>query len=211
MTGEVSTRERILESAMEVFAGKGYRDATVADICEKSDANIAAVNYHFGSKKNLYVEVWRQVIRQAEDLYPFKGGVADDAPPEERLRGHVTALMRRMTDNGRLGHLHRLMMMEMVNPSGCLDEAIKAFKLNHRELLRSVLRDLLGPDAGDETIDYCEVSIVGQCRAARMGRPGKQLPSMNVNLSKAEVERIIKHICAFSLGGLKAIKEGGRS
>jgi TetR/AcrR family transcriptional regulator, regulator of cefoperazone and chloramphenicol sensitivity len=47
------TRLQLLEAAGEVFAEVGFRDATVREICRRADANIAAINYHFGDKENL--------------------------------------------------------------------------------------------------------------------------------------------------------------
>jgi len=52
-----STRERILEAAEEVFAEKGFNQATVREILKRAEVgNIAAINYHFGDKERLYVE-----------------------------------------------------------------------------------------------------------------------------------------------------------
>ena len=53
------TRRRLLAAAAEVFAEKGFWEATHAEICRKAKANTAAVNYHFGTKECLYVEAWR--------------------------------------------------------------------------------------------------------------------------------------------------------
>ena len=53
---EESTRARLLETAGEVFAEKGYEAATVREICEKAGVNLAAVNYYFGGKELLYVQ-----------------------------------------------------------------------------------------------------------------------------------------------------------
>ncbi|HSO08870.1 MAG TPA: TetR family transcriptional regulator, partial [Desulfoprunum sp.] len=53
------TREKLLSAASDVFVDKGFRDATVAEICRRAGANISAVNYYFGSKEALYQEAWR--------------------------------------------------------------------------------------------------------------------------------------------------------
>ena len=57
------TRSRILNSACELFAEKGYRGARVADICERAGANVAAVNYYFGDKAALYTEAWQETLK----------------------------------------------------------------------------------------------------------------------------------------------------
>src|SRR5687768_6942688 len=51
------TRQTLLEVAGRVFAERGYMNATSQEICELASANIAAVNYHFGSKDGLYAAV----------------------------------------------------------------------------------------------------------------------------------------------------------
>src|SRR5947207_8694438 len=76
------TRQRLLEAAGEVFAERGFRDATVQEICRRADANIAAVHYHFADKEQLY----RAIIQYAEectaDSHP--ADVAPDTPAEKR-------------------------------------------------------------------------------------------------------------------------------
>jgi len=57
-----ATREKLLVAASDVFVEKGFRDATVADICNRAAANISAVNYYFGSKEALYQESWRHSL-----------------------------------------------------------------------------------------------------------------------------------------------------
>jgi len=57
MNDTQGTRERLMEAAMVEFAQRGYAGATVADICARAEANVAAVNYHYGSKEKLYQEV----------------------------------------------------------------------------------------------------------------------------------------------------------
>ncbi|MDH4203877.1 MAG: TetR family transcriptional regulator, partial [Phycisphaerae bacterium] len=51
-------KAQLLEAATKVFARKGYDKTTVADICQTAKSNTASVNYYFGSKEELYAEVW---------------------------------------------------------------------------------------------------------------------------------------------------------
>ena len=51
------TKERILDTAEVLFAQKGYQAVGVREITSAAKCNLAAVNYHFGNKENLYLEV----------------------------------------------------------------------------------------------------------------------------------------------------------
>ena len=53
------TRDKLIEAAGSVFAERGYRAATIREICRRAGANVAAVNYTFGDKMGLYTEVLR--------------------------------------------------------------------------------------------------------------------------------------------------------
>src|SRR5438309_10636986 len=85
------TRQRLLEAAGEVFAERGFRDATIQEICRRAAANIAAVHYHFADKKRLY----RAVIQYAEGCAGAStpADVAPDRPAEKRLRGPIVSFL----------------------------------------------------------------------------------------------------------------------
>ena len=51
------TRARILESAGQLAAECGYANMTSKQVCERAHVNMAAVNYHFGSREGLYAAV----------------------------------------------------------------------------------------------------------------------------------------------------------
>lgn len=53
------TARRILRSAEKIFANGGYRAMTLREVTREAKVNLAAVNYHFGSKSNLM----RAIIR----------------------------------------------------------------------------------------------------------------------------------------------------
>ncbi|MFN2366985.1 MAG: TetR/AcrR family transcriptional regulator [Desulfurivibrionaceae bacterium] len=54
---QLDTRTRILDVAEELFADKGYRGTSMRAITARAEVNLAAVNYHFGSKQGLVTEV----------------------------------------------------------------------------------------------------------------------------------------------------------
>ena len=60
-----STKDRILHAAEELFAQQGFGATSLRQVTSRADVNIAAVNYHFGSKDNLVNEVFR---RRMDDM-----------------------------------------------------------------------------------------------------------------------------------------------
>ena len=61
---DISARNKVLEAAGEVFAQKGFKAATIREICSLAGMNLASVNYYFGDKDGLYREVIRYVYRR---------------------------------------------------------------------------------------------------------------------------------------------------
>lgn len=203
------TRRRILEAAAQVFSDQGFRDATHAEICEIAGANIAAINYHFGSKEELYAEVVRHLSRRADELYPVHGGIPEDSPPEERLRVHVGAIVRRMTDSSLMGQFHRIIMKEHVSPTGLLHNVLAEVIEPYRENLKGILRELLGPRATDRDVECCEASVMGQVRMARSRHKGKCGPfpaSPFAELATRDADGLVEHITRFSLGGIEGVR-----
>jgi AcrR family transcriptional regulator len=64
-TTQFSTKDRILGAAEELFAQNGFAGTSLRQVTSRADVNIAAVNYHFGSKENLVNEVFR---RRMDDM-----------------------------------------------------------------------------------------------------------------------------------------------
>ncbi|MBN2310576.1 MAG: CerR family C-terminal domain-containing protein [Candidatus Hydrogenedentes bacterium] len=200
-----ATRENILKAACQVFGEKGYRGATHAEICQRAGVNIAAINYHFGSKDMLYRAAWERAIDEADAVYPLDGGVPADAPAEERFRGHIRALVRRGADHEKLGHFHSIRMLEIVNPTGLLDEAFAAWRRRARAFTREILGALLGPDAPARSLDLCEMSVISQCHMARPHHgPGREI----WRFADRDMDQVADHICAFSLAGIQAVRPG---
>ena len=68
------TRAAILNSAERLYADRGFADVTLRDIVAAADVNLAAVNYHFGSKDELIAELFvsRSLATNRERLNELK-------------------------------------------------------------------------------------------------------------------------------------------
>ena len=200
------TRLRLISAASDAFAEKGLSSARIVDICRQAEANVAAVNDHFGGKDALYVEVWRTLCDEAQRLYPPTGTVEADAPLAERLYAHVLVMLRRMTDRGRLGRLHKLREHERANPTGLADDVIREHMEPGLLVLQALVKEALGQEAADERIRMTTMGIVNQCRGL-IGR--SRLTSRLLSgddLGRADIEGVARHIAAFSIGGMERIR-----
>jgi AcrR family transcriptional regulator len=79
-TTQFSTKDRILGAAEELFAQHGFAGTSLRQVTSRADVNIAAVNYHFGSKENLVNEVFRRRMDEmsAQRLSLLKAAVQQD-------------------------------------------------------------------------------------------------------------------------------------
>jgi AcrR family transcriptional regulator len=205
------TRQRLLAAASEVFAQKGFWETTHAEICAKAKANTAAVNYHFGSKENLYVEAWKYSFERSVAAHPPDGGIAPGAPVRERLHGRILAFMCRIADPD--NHEIEIMHKEMANPTGLLTDVLQQAAEPMRQGMRSIVQELLGEQASDQQVSLCVMSLVGQCfgpmlhlRHAKMapGAPRPPVPPLRFG-----VEELADHVTQFTLAGIQGIREEG--
>lgn len=165
-----ATKERLLETAGAVFAEKGYRSATVREICQRAQANLAAVNYYFGDKERLYVEsIKRAHGRRVEDV-PLPHWTAE-TPAEVRLQGFIETLLGRILCDPNADWHGQLMFREMLHPTAACGELVEEYIRPHFELLQSILADLSPPAATPEQLRLIAFGVVGQCLYFRIAEP----------------------------------------
>ena len=93
------TRTAILNAAERLYAERGFSDVTLRDIVAEANVNLAAVNYHFGSKDELIAELFvtRSIATNRERLSELKA-VEDAgggrAPIESVMRALVGPTLR---------------------------------------------------------------------------------------------------------------------
>ncbi|MFI0447313.1 TetR/AcrR family transcriptional regulator [Actinomadura sp. 6N118] len=61
-----ATRQALLAAAQEVFADRGYADAGIAEIVERSGISVGSLYHHYGGKAGLYLALWEELTSEQE-------------------------------------------------------------------------------------------------------------------------------------------------
>jgi AcrR family transcriptional regulator len=200
MVGFDQTKARLLESAGEEFAEKGYDGATVRSICRRAGANLAAVNYHFGDKEQLYLqtilEAHRCGVELPSDEEFFVG------TPVEQLRRYIRHFLTHiLAIDRKAGWHHTLMLREMMRPTKASEALVRDVIRPKFERLVTVLGHVC-PEADDRRLHVLAFSIIGQCLHYKVARRIIERLVGAEEHASLDVEYLAGHITAFSLAAL---------
>lgn len=199
------SRNRLLQAAVEVFADKGFQTATVREICNRAEANVAAVNYYFRNKENLYVEALNYAFQQAHQRYPMTDAANRALPPEQRLQAFVRTFLSRILDDSALGHHGKLIAREIADPTNALDGIVQTVIRPVFGLLSEIVPLLLGFTPDHALLHRCNLSILGQCLMFKHSRSIIDRMSPDIIADRAEIDRCAEHITRFSLLALQQL------
>ena len=207
--GEDLTKERILNTAEVLFAQKGYQAVSVREITSAAKCNLAAVNYHFGNKENLYLEVFRSrwVPRAKRVRESFRKSLARQESLSEAkvVRALAQAFVEGpLSDEERLRH-SQLMTREMTQPTEAFEhvaeQVIQPFFKEVSDKLASVLTDELGEEQMLLNIFsiFAMVLYFNFARVAVSRLTGREYDTAFRAL-------LVEQITNFSLGGLGVLE-----
>ncbi len=208
-------KSKLLEAAGEVFAERGFREATIREICKKADANIAAVNYHFRDKAGLYHEVLAWCGKVALERHPIGPGGPPGATPQQRLEAFIQGYIERILDTGRPAWHGKLISREMVDPTTALDQLAEHFVKPQYARLSGIVRDLLAFDppesAPEPVVRRCCFSVVGQCVFMKLCRPMICRIAPQQGYEPCDRAAMAAHIARSSLALIRAAGEAARA
>ena len=200
-TASEQTRERLLGAAREVFSEFGFQGATVREICRRAEANVAAVNYHFGSKDGLLAEALHfESLRMLQEA-----NARADACPEVRLGLFIREFMHMLLDEKRNSSQCRIMARELADPTPALDKIVREAIAPLHDFLAGLVREIVGDKVDGAGLYRCVNSIVGQCMYYHHSHPVLRRLHPELKFDSEEIDAIAQHITDFSLNGLRSI------
>ncbi len=134
------TRQNVLQSALEVFASKGYAQASMDDIAAKAGVTKGALYWHFESKVDLYGAVVTHVLEmQTQDIVPaLQKGVS----PSEVVEALVSSYLNFYRSNPLVMEFYSNMMIEgkTLTETGIMSTMALAYR-SYREAVADALAE----------------------------------------------------------------------
>jgi len=199
------TRDRLLDEAEELFAQRGFHAVSVREITKAAQSNLAAVNYHFGNKQNLYLEVFRSrwLPRASQIQQRFRQSLNNNGTPSPNLviQSFARAFLEGpMSTEERTRHL-KLISGELVQPTEAFELVVEQV---FRPLFTKLLQDFKNvmPDTLDEKQMVLNVfSILAMVLYFNFARP-LVYRFVGGREEKDLENRLVDHIVQFSLSGV---------
>ncbi len=200
-------QQRLLDVAEELFGEHGFEGTTVREIAAAAGCNIASVNYYFGGKEKLYIEMWRRhllLMRQTRiagiDKVMSKG--RGKILLEDLLRAFADAFIEPVRDESRSRRFIKLMAREMVDQYLPRDVFLKEMIIPVTVALKKALM-LVCPGLGRSEAEMAIISIVGQLIHI-VGAKTMFEQTDSVELPRFDLAKATNHIVKFSAAGIRA-------
>ncbi len=207
------TRARILDAAERLFMAHGYDGTSMRQITGEAGVNLAAVNYHFGSKEALIQEVFRRRLnwlneermRALDELE----ATADGQPlkPSQIVDAFFGTMIRMAEDEERGGVIFlRLLGRTLTEPS----DFIRAFLAHEYKTVVERYKEALFrslPDVPKAEIVWRFHFMLGATSYAIAGTEALRLVTdwgIEAEDSEDRLDRLLPRLISFLIGGLRA-------
>ncbi|WP_205204202.1 TetR/AcrR family transcriptional regulator [Azonexus hydrophilus] len=207
------TRARILDAAERLFMAHGYDGTSMRQITGEAGVNLAAVNYHFGSKEALIQEVFRRRLnwlneermRALDELE----ATADGQPlkPSQIVDAFFGTMIRMAEDEERGGVIFlRLLGRTLTEPS----DFIRAFLAHEYKTVVERYKEALFrslPDVPKAEIVWRFHFMLGATSYAIAGTDALRLVTdwgIEAEDSEDRLDRLLPRLISFLIGGLRA-------
>jgi AcrR family transcriptional regulator len=210
-----ATKQRLLGAAAQLFAERGFHGTKIRDIADRARVNLAAAHYHYGSKRDLYLEVLRAQFAEIRALLAERGvvrsaqelGTLSRRQLAELLRARTIAMLDMLI--GSPPGLHgTLMHREMLDPSEALPVIVGEFIVPMIDELGQIVSHL-APALTQAEVERCVFSVVAQALFYRSTMPAMLHLLGRKSYPRGTSARLADHITTFSLGGMEHLAAGG--
>lgn len=197
----LTTGELLLKTAAELFAEHGFKGTSVKMIAERAGQNIAAVNYHFGSKQNLFIQALKTVMQNI--MRPVSKSVAKtDENSREALDGEFRQFVHDrcnfLLSTTTPAWYGPLIVRAVLETPAAVQEIGLQFFLPDFEYLENFGKKI-NPAMSTEKAKLWAYSVIGQVFFYVFGRKMILLANSKSFFDANKIDKIADHVCEISL------------
>lgn len=210
---ESDTRQKLLDVAEQLFAEQGHEATSLRQITALANANLGAVNYHFGTKEGLIEEVFKRRLKQlnqmrTERLNELEAAAAESGEPvkaSEILNAFFGTLVKMaFSDNNAVWSL---LERTMLDPGKFISTVFAEESAEVMERYKAALYKAL-PLVPREEILWRFQFMLGATAYALSGTgPLSEIMGIEINHNEdpeVALDKLLKRLMSFLIGGLRA-------
>lgn len=202
-----TTRLHILETAGQLFAERGFAESTSKEICTRAGTNMAAVNYHFGSRDGLYEAVLIEAHRQLVSMDELVTLAKVPTDPRLKLSAFLTHLIE-LGSQPKAPWGFRVVLREALSPSPALPVLIRQAVLPKAKLIRGLIGGIMGLPDDHPSVQRAMLFVVLPCivmTVAPKNLRNEVLPALK------DAEGLADDLMRYVFAGLDAIAKEAKA
>lgn len=205
---KVMARKLILDEAEKLFSERGYFKVTAKEVSEAAGVNTAAVNYYFGGKDGLYLEVLNIADQKMVSEHTLDKILEQKGTAKEKLRCFLEIFIGEK-DPARK-RAFRLFLLEIASPSTLVEQNMQLVAFPKMKKFSVLISEITGFDAESSKLMHATGFALLQS-ISFMIFPNffkNMLFGENFTESSAkEKAQLIDSLTEYVYGGLEALKK----
>jgi AcrR family transcriptional regulator len=204
----LETRRQLLEAAGEIFAEQGYAKATSKEICERAGANVAAVNYHFGSKDGLYAAVLEEAHSRLVSIETVAAAAQSRIEPRLKLEMFLSRIVGEVCKADSAGWELRVLSREVLSRSPMMAGLLQNQIAPKAKFVRSIIAEIMHLPADDPAVSRALINLMGPILMLLITERSVQkqvAPKLEL-----EPQALAEHMITYALAGMEAVAKARR-
>lgn len=193
------SKKKIINSAIILFANKGFNSTTTREICKHAGVNLSLIPYYFGNKEGLYINIIDSIVSYGLAYMQDEISQANNVnalSTTEKITLFRTVLEKYVdflySDNVPSSFVALMIKEQMVSHSKFSEIYTQKIGIFYRAL-RKILASILGKRETDKAIIYEISSIIGQILGYKL-MTRATLEALGQDLYTKEDNKKIKNI-----------------
>jgi AcrR family transcriptional regulator len=213
ISNTTDVKQRLLDAGEELFSQQGFDCTSARQLTQKAGCNLAAVNYHFGGKYELYLEVIRRRMghlrdKRIEMINKVIQSRGDKLTLTELLRAFADSFIEPLVQDAGGRRFMRLISWETLSPKFPKEEFVKEMVNLIMFIMTDSLRKLC-PNLSEGKAAQCIMSVVAQLlHCVQMSHALSEVKAQMI--TSFTLQQRIDHIVEFSAAAIRSLNENDK-